>query len=229
MGATIPAFEDILYYIDCLYKVNRLGNALDIVNDLDFKANPAQEAIGKIERLSKLVQGGKVNIRDVLMACAIKDNISDGARIALVNTMALIDRECEQVRFTEFKAAFKQTFSTTPSSDTIFGKNFSGNYDYNNKERRSRSRSKDRNAGRSRDFQQQNKSPHRPRRDSTMEVLDINPLTVPTLQDLGTTTGQVPHSVASTLVVPVKKTVCWIPGPSEAVWGRIPSQKWGVI
>ena len=51
--------------------MNRIGNALDIVNDLDFKANTAQEAIGKIERLSKLVQGGQVNIRDVLMAGAI--------------------------------------------------------------------------------------------------------------------------------------------------------------
>ena len=62
--------------------------------------NTAQEAIGKIERLSKLVQEGQVNIHDVLMAGAIKDNISDGAMIALVNTMALLDREREQVRFT---------------------------------------------------------------------------------------------------------------------------------
>ena len=103
------------------------------------------------------------------MTCAIKDNISEGAKIALVNTMALIDREREQVRFTEFKAAFKQTFSTTPSSDTFYGKNFSGNYDYDNKEHRNRSprsRSRDRNAGRSRDFQQRNKSPNRPRQDS---------------------------------------------------------------
>ena len=58
VGATIPPFETILYDIDCLFKVNRIGNALDIVNDLDFKANTAQEAIGRIERLSKLVQGG---------------------------------------------------------------------------------------------------------------------------------------------------------------------------
>ena len=126
---------------------------MDIVNDLDFKANTAQEAIGKIERLTKLVQGEKVNIRDVLIACAVKDNISDGAKIALVNTMALIDREREQVRFTEFKSAFKQTFTTTPSSGTYYGKNFGGNYDHDNKEcRNSRSRSRDRNGSRSRDF-----------------------------------------------------------------------------
>jgi len=148
--------------------VNRLGNALDIVNDLDFKANTAQEAIGKIERLTKLVQGGKVNIRDVLMACAVKDNISDGAKIALVNTMALIVREREQVRFTEIKSAFKQTFTTTPSSGTFFETNFGGKYKHDSKERRnSRSRSRDRNGGRSRDFRQRNKSPHRPRRNGS--------------------------------------------------------------
>ena len=111
VGVIILPFEDILYDIDCLYKVNKIGN---IVNALDFKATTAQEAIGKIERLSKLVQGGQVSICDILMAGAIRDNIPDGSKIALVNTMALLDREREQVRFTEFKAAFKQTFTTTP-------------------------------------------------------------------------------------------------------------------
>jgi len=153
VGANIPPFEDILYDIDCLYKVNRIGNALDIVNDLDFKADTAQEAIGKIERLSKLVQGGQVNIRDVLMAGAIRDNIPDGSKIAIVNTMALLDREREQVRFTEFKSAFKQTFTTTPPSGTFYGQNPSGNYDYrdHNKERRGRTRSRDRAMSRPKD------------------------------------------------------------------------------
>ena len=31
-GSTIPPFSDILYDIDCLFKVNRIGNGLDIVN-----------------------------------------------------------------------------------------------------------------------------------------------------------------------------------------------------
>ena len=53
--------------------------------------------------------------------------------------------------------------------------------------------------------------------------------TVPTPQHLGKTTGQVPHLLASMLGVPVKPTFSWIPGLSAAVWGRIPSQKWGVI
>ena len=48
------------------------------------------------------------------MAGAIKDNIPDGSKIALVNTMALLDRDCEQVRFTEFKATFRQTFAAPP-------------------------------------------------------------------------------------------------------------------
>jgi len=46
------------------------------------------------------------------MAGAIKDDIQDGFKIALVNTMALLDRDPEQLRFTEFKAAFRQTFAT---------------------------------------------------------------------------------------------------------------------
>ena len=76
---------------------------------LRVKASTAQDAIAKIEKLSKLVTGGHVSIRNIFMAQAIKDNISDGAKIALVNTMACLDREREQVRFTEFKAAFRQT------------------------------------------------------------------------------------------------------------------------
>ena len=118
-GSTIPPFADILYDIDCLFKVNRIGNGLDIVNDLNFKAATAQEAIAKIEKLSKLVTGGHVSIRDIFMAGAIKDNIPDGSKIALVNTMVLLDRDCEQVRFTEFKAAFRQTFA--PPSGTLYG------------------------------------------------------------------------------------------------------------
>ena len=54
------------------------------------------------------------------MAGAIRDNIPDESKIALVNPMALLDREREQVRFTEFKAAFKQTFTTTPPPQAHF-------------------------------------------------------------------------------------------------------------
>ena len=97
------------------------------------------------------------------MGCAVRDNVSDGARIALVNSMALIDRECDQVRFTEFKSVFKQTFTSTPSSGTFYETNFDGKY--GSKERRnSRSRSTDRNRGRN---SQRDKSPFRPRRSST--------------------------------------------------------------
>ena len=48
------------------------------------------------------------------MAGAIRDNISPGSQIALVNTMAQKDHEGERVRFTEFKSAFRQTFVATP-------------------------------------------------------------------------------------------------------------------
>ena len=113
---TIPPFADFLYDIDCLFKVNRIGNGLDKVNDMNFKAAMAQEAIAKIEKLSKLVTGGHVSIHDIYMAGAIKDNIHDGSNIALVNTMALLDRVREQVRFMELKAAFRQTFAPPPQA-----------------------------------------------------------------------------------------------------------------
>ena len=53
--------------------------------------------------------------------------------------------------------------------------------------------------------------------------------TVRTLQELGKTTGQVSHSLASTLMDPVKQIFYWIPGHSVAAWGRTLSLKWGVI
>ena len=48
------------------------------------------------------------------MAQAIKDNISEGGKIALMDTFAYLDRESEIMHFTEFKSAFKQTFAATP-------------------------------------------------------------------------------------------------------------------
>ena len=89
--------------------------------------------------MTKLVQGGQVNIRDILMAGAIRDNISPGSQIALVNTMAQKDHEGERVRFTEFKSAFRQTFVATPPSDTFFGQD-SKKTDYRDQKNRSRSR-----------------------------------------------------------------------------------------
>ena len=66
------------------------------------------------------------------MAQAIKDNIPDGAKIALINTMACLDREREIVRFTEFKAAFKQILVAIPPNDTFYGQITIK--DYNSKE-----------------------------------------------------------------------------------------------
>ena len=117
-----PPLSDILYDIDCLFKVNKIGNGLDIVNELNFKASTGQDAIAKIEKLSKLVTGGQVSIRDIFMAQAIKDNIFAGAKIALISTMACLDREREQVRFTEFKAAFRQTFVANPLRHILWPK-----------------------------------------------------------------------------------------------------------
>ena len=68
--------------------------------------------MAKIEK--KLVIGGNVTIRDIFMAQAIKDNITDRGKIALINTLAYLDRESEIICLNEFKSAFKQTFAATP-------------------------------------------------------------------------------------------------------------------
>ena len=61
----------------------------------------------KIEKLSKLVSGANVTIRDIFRAQAIKDNIPEGGKIALINTLASLDGQSEQMHFTEFKSAFR--------------------------------------------------------------------------------------------------------------------------
>ena len=50
LDSTIPPFEDIIHDLDSLYKVNRIGNSLDIVTDFTFKAPTAQAVIAKIEK-----------------------------------------------------------------------------------------------------------------------------------------------------------------------------------
>ena len=59
------------------------------------------------------------------MAQAIMDNIPDGGKFALINTLASLDRQSEQTRFTEFKSAFCQTFSVPPTETFV---NFEKNY-----------------------------------------------------------------------------------------------------
>ena len=55
-------------FIDNLFKVNHISNALDIVNELNLKSSSATDAVVKIEKLSKLIVGGNVTIRDIFMA-----------------------------------------------------------------------------------------------------------------------------------------------------------------
>ena len=145
LNSTIPSFEDIIYDLDSLYKINRIGNSLDIVKDLTFKAPTAQEVIGKIEKLAKLVQGGQVTIRDILMAGAIRDNISPGSQIALVNTMAQVDHEGSGLGLQNSKVPLGKYLLQTPPSDIFFGQN-SNKTDYrdHSRDQRSRSRSKER-------------------------------------------------------------------------------------
>ena len=82
-----------------------MSNAFDIVNEMNFRSSSATEAIGKIEKLSKLVLGANVTIKDIFMAQAIKDNIPDGGRIALINALSILDRQLDHVRFIEFKSS----------------------------------------------------------------------------------------------------------------------------
>ena len=105
----------------------------DIVNELNFKSSSATEAVAKIEKLSKLVSGENVTIREIIMAQAIMDNIPDGGKIALINTLASLDRQSEQTRFTEFKCAFRQTFSVHPTETIV---NFENNYSNGQKDQR---------------------------------------------------------------------------------------------
>ena len=92
---------------------------------MDFKSSSATEAIGKIEKLSKLVMGANVT-KDIFMAQAIKDNIPNG-RIALINAMSFLDRQSDHLCFIDFKAAFRQYFSVIPSDSFV-------NYDSRNKD-----------------------------------------------------------------------------------------------
>ena len=64
-----------------------------IVNELNLKSRVATEAVAKIEKLSKLVVGGNVTIRDIFMAQAIKGNNPDGGKIGLINTLANLDSQ----------------------------------------------------------------------------------------------------------------------------------------
>ena len=155
LGNNIPSISHILYDIDNLFKVNFVSNALDIVNELNLKSSSATEAVAKIKKLSKLVVGGNVTIRDIFMAQPIKDNIPDGGKIALINTLAYLDRESEIMCFTEFKSTFKQTFAATPH-ETFFGQNISK--DYNSKEPRAKNSGSNRSHSRSRRGHSNNRS-----------------------------------------------------------------------
>ena len=143
--------------IDSLFKVNRVSNAFDIVNEMNFRSSSATEAIGKIEKLSKLVLGANVTIKDIFMAQAIKDNIPDGGRIALINALSILDRQSDHMHFIKFKSAFRQTFSVTPSDTFVNFDNRNKNYcrDFNSQKDQQRDRYRD-----SRPRNRRPKSPH---------------------------------------------------------------------
>ena len=132
--------------------------------------------------------------------------------------MALLDREREQVRFTEFKAAFKQTFTTTPPSGTFYGQNPSRNYDCRdyNKERRGRTHSRDRATSRPKDSRSRDKSPYRPRRSNSHS---------PGIRDSNNRSA----SIFTSFHTNGPGKTYFLPGHSVAAWGRALSLNWGVI
>ena len=69
-----PHFDMVLMDIDSLFKVNRVSNVLDIVNQLKFDSSSATEAIAKIDKLSK----HKCINWKYFFPLAIIDNIPEG-------------------------------------------------------------------------------------------------------------------------------------------------------
>ena len=66
-----------------------------------------------------------VSIKDIFLAKAIQDNIPEGGKMAMINTMALLDdKESDSRRFTEFKAALRQSFPSPSTHSTFATKSF---------------------------------------------------------------------------------------------------------
>ena len=116
---------------------------------IQLLSSTATEAIAKIEKLSKLIVGANVSIRDIFFVKAINENIPEGGRMAMINAMALLVKESDNTHFIEFNAAFRQSFPT-PSTHSTFA-----NFDHKNYNSKPRDYSKDKSRDKYR-----NKSPH---------------------------------------------------------------------
>ena len=100
------------------------------------------------------------------------------------NTLASLDRQSEIMCFTEFKFAFRQTFSVPPTCTETFvnlEKNHPKDYSYGQKDQRD---------SRTRDSRQRYKSPHPPRNKS---VLNQSPDPTLAVVEVTQTAGQVLH------------------------------------
>ena len=83
---------------------------MDILGEFNFLTNSATETITIVEKLSKLVVRPNVSMKDIYFAKAIQENIPEGSRMEMINTMALLDKESDGRQFIEFKAALRQSF-----------------------------------------------------------------------------------------------------------------------
>ena len=97
---------------------------MDILGKFDFLTNSATETFTKIEKLSKIMVGANVSIKDIFFAKAIRENIPEGGRMAMINTIALLDKESDGRRFIKFKAALGQSFPSPSTHSTFAARSF---------------------------------------------------------------------------------------------------------
>ena len=58
--------------------------------------------------------GANVSIKDIFFAKAIQENIPEVGKMAITNTMVLLDKESDVRCFIKFKAALRQSFLPPP-------------------------------------------------------------------------------------------------------------------
>ena len=107
----------VLGDIDLLFRVNRFINALDILSEFDLKATSATNTIAKTDRLSILVTGGGITLKDLFMAKSLMDNIGEQGTLGVLQTMSPSNDYNETTMYIEFKAdKFSQSPRPSPFS-----------------------------------------------------------------------------------------------------------------
>ena len=114
-----PSLNEVLKDIDHLFRINRLMNSHDILNDFDLKATSTTDTISKIDWLFKLVTVVGVTLKNLFLASL--DSIGEQGT-GVLQTMNMSDDLDDTKRYVEFKAALQQVFPIPPSKSTFFEK-----------------------------------------------------------------------------------------------------------